>query len=492
VNAVLVYPEFPDTFWSFRHALRLIRKKASSPPLGLLTVAAMLPDDWRLRLVDLNVRPLSEDDLTWADCALVSGMEIQRDSAFSAIGRCKAAGLLVIAGGPLFTIEHESFTEVDHLVLDEAEVTLPPFLADLARGCARRIYRAGGLADLRDSPIPRWDLVDSRLYASRGIQYSRGCPYSCDFCSVTQLFGRGWRTKEPEQIVAELDALYQLGWRGTVTFVDDNLVGNRRKLRTELLPALIEWRRDKRGMTFSTQVSIDLADDEELLDLMVSAGFDTVFVGIESLDDTNFAECRKTQNANRDLLADVKRIQRAGLQVQGGFIIGFDSDTPTVFQRMTDFIQRSGIATAMVGLLQAPIGTALYRRLEQEGRIKSQLSGDNVDGTTNIIPAMGIEPLEKGYREILRDIYSPRSYYARLRTFIREYHPPKSKARLAPWHLNAFFRSLYFLGIAGEERFRYPGLLLWTLFRKPRAFPVAVVLAISGYHFRKSSELLKA
>ncbi len=490
MNALLIYPEFPDTFWSFKYALKLIRKKSSSPPLGLLTVAAMLPDEWGKRLVDLNVSELTVGDLAWADCALVSGMVVQRESARRLIARCREAGLTIIAGGPLFTSEHEQFEDVDHFVLNEAEVTLPQFLADFERGCAGRVYTSTDYADLNDTPVPMWELLDTRRYASRSIQYSRGCPYDCEFCSVTELFGHRWRTKSAAQVIAELDSLYRLGWRGTVAFVDDNLTGNKTLLRTELLPALVDWRRHKRGMAFSTQVTVDLADDEELMSLMVRAGFDTVFVGIESLDEGSLSECNKKQNKDRDLLGDIRRIQRAGLQVQGGFIVGFDHDTPSVFQRQIDFIQKSGIATAMVGLLQAPAGTGLYKRLKREGRLDCEMSGDNVDGTTNFIPRMGRDSLQNGYRRMLQDIYSPRNYYSRLRTFLREYKPPRTRARLRGWHILAFFRSLYFLSIVGKERFRYPSLLLWTVFNRPRAFPLAIVLSISGYHFRRCCELL--
>jgi radical SAM superfamily enzyme YgiQ (UPF0313 family) len=484
MNALLIYPRFPDTFWGFKHALKLVRKKAGSPPLGLLTVAAMLPDNWELRLVDLNIQVLTSDDIAWADCALVSAMVVQRDSARQIISRCKLGGLAVIAGGPLFSSEHAEFEEVDHFVLNEAELTLRPFLEDFARGDARRVYSSSGFADMSDTPAPRWDLVRSRDYASRNIQYSRGCPHDCDFCSVTQLFGHRPRTKSIEQVVEELDGLYDLGWRGTVGFVDDNLIGNRKKLLTKLLPALIEWRAGKWGMSFSTQVTVNLADDDKLMDLMVRAGFDTVFVGIESVDEASLAECNKRQNEHRDLLNDVRRIQRAGMQVQGGFIVGFDHDTPKVFERLAAFIQESGIATAMVGMLQAPAGTRLYERLRGEGRIRSDMSGDNANGTTNIVPTMGVKPLEQGYRRMMTDLYSPRVYYARLRTFLREYKPKAAKTRLRGWHIMAFLRSLYYLGVVGNERFRYQGLLIWTLFRNPRAFPTAIVLAISGYHLR--------
>jgi len=487
VNVLLIYPRFPDTFWGFRHSLKLIRKKASSPPLGLLTVAAMLPDDWKLLLIDLNTTELSDGDLAWADYAMVSAMVVQRDSAGEVIARCKESGVTVIAGGPLFSSEHDNFGDVDHFVLGEAEVTLPSFLKDVSRGKAQRVYRSSNWADLSETPSPRWDLVHPRHYASRNIQYSRGCPHDCDFCSVTQLFGHEQRTKSAEQVLAELDSLYEQGWRETVGFIDDNLIGNKKKLMRELLPALIEWRRDKWGMSFSTQVTMNLADDAELMDMMVRAGFDTVFIGIESIDEASLVECNKRQNEHRDLLADIKRIQHAGMQVQGGFIVGFDHDTPAVFKRMAAFIQQSGIAVAMVGTLQAPAGTRLFERLRGEERIRSDFGGDNTNGTTNIVPTMGTERLEQGYRDMMAQLYSPREYYARLRTFLREYKPrTKRRTRLRGWHVLAFVRSLYYLSVVGKERFRYPGLLIWTAFRNPQAFSTAIVLAISGYHLRLS------
>ena len=388
MNVLLIYPEFPDTFWSFKHALRFIRKKASSPPLGLLTVAAMLPPEWTKRLVDANVTKLTEKDLAWADYALISGMIVQRESAHQIITRCKEAGVKVVAGGPLFTSEYRQFEKADHFVLNEAEVTLPPFLADLEQGRARRVYTTSEFADIHKTPVPLWELADLDRYATMSIQFSRGCPYNCEFCNVTALFGHRPRTKTAEQIIAELDRLHDLGWRAGVFFVDDNFIGNKRSLKTELLPALIEWQKEKRGIPFHTEVSINVADDEELMQMMVEAGFGTVFIGIETPDEASLAECNKKQNKNRNLVQDVKRIQRAGLQVQGGFIVGFDSDTHSIFQRQIDFIQESGIVTAMVGLLQAPAGTRLYERLRREGRLLGRMSGDNVDGTTNIIPKL--------------------------------------------------------------------------------------------------------
>lgn len=490
MNALLIYPEFPDTFWSFKHALKFIRKRASLPPLGLLTVAALLPTGWRKRLVDTNVRKLRAGDLEWADCAFISAMTVQRESARRIIARCKEAGVTVVAGGPLFAAEHEDFKEVGHFILNEAEITLPCYLADLGRGSAERVYATTEFADIRSTPTPLWELLDLRRYASMNIQFSRGCPYDCEFCNVTALFGHRPRTKTAEQVIAELDGLWGLGWRGGVFFVDDNFIGNKRILKTELLPALIDWqRRGRRGITFHTEATINLADDEGLMQMMVDAGFNTVFIGIETPDEEGLAECNKKQNRNRDLVADVKRIQRAGLQVQGGFIVGFDSDTPSIFQRQIDFIQRSGIVTAMVGILQAMPGTRLYERLKREGRLIGRVSGDNVDGTTNVIPRMSLDTLRDGYKRIMEQIYSPRHYYERVKTFLREYRPPSVEIRFDRQYLLAFFRSIYRLGLLGKERLHYWKLLSWTLVHRPALLPIAVTLAIYGYHFRMVCEL---
>jgi radical SAM superfamily enzyme YgiQ (UPF0313 family) len=489
LRVLLIYPEFPDTFWSFKHALKFIRKKAALPPLGLLTLGAMLPREWSKRLIDVNVRKLTEKDLEWADMVFISAMVVQRESARQAIARCKQAGLKVVAGGPLFTSEYEQFGDVDHFVLNEAELTLPPFLTDLEQGCPKPIYETSRFCDIRETPVPMWELADLKKYASMSIQFSRGCPFDCEFCNVTALFGHRPRIKTSEQIIAELDALYSLGWRGQFFFVDDNFIGNIKYLKTQLLPALIEWRKDKRGIAFNTEASVNLADDEPLMKLMVEAGFDAVFIGIETPDDQSLAECNKKQNRNRNLVECVKRIQRAGLQVTGGFILGFDSDTHSIFQRQIDFIQKSGIVTAMVGLLQAPAGTRLYKRLEQEGRLVGQSSGDNVDGTTNIIPNMDLDALIEGYRNVIRHIYAPKHYYQRVKTFLREYEAPKIESSLDFQRFLAFFRSSIRLGIFGKERFQYWKLLLWTLFRRPVMFQLVITFAIYGHHFRKISNL---
>ena len=489
LKALLIYPEIPDTFWSFKHALKFIHKKAAHPPLGLLTVGAMLPKEWAKRLIDVNVTKLTEKDLAWADLAFISGMVVQRESARQTITRCKKAGLKVVAGGPLFISEYEEFEGVDHFVLNEAELTLAPFLRDLEQGQARHVYQTSEFSNIQETPAPMWELADLKCYASMSVQFSRGCPFNCEFCNVTALFGHRPRIKTVEQIITELDDLYRLGWRRQVFFVDDNFIGNKKYLKTQLLPKLAEWRKDKKGMPFNTEASINLADDEPLMEMMVDAGFDAVFIGIETPDEECLAECNKRQNKNRDMVESVKHIQRVGLQVQGGFIVGFDSDRSSIFQRQISFIQKSGIVTAMVGLLQAPPGTRLYKRLKQEGRLLGHISGDNLDGTTNIIPRMDFDTLFEGYKNIIGQIYSPKLYYNRVRTFLREFKGPKFNAPLEFQYVLAFLRSCIHLGIFGKERFQYWKILSWALFRRPGLLPLAITFAIYGHHFRKVCNL---
>ncbi|UCF71192.1 MAG: B12-binding domain-containing radical SAM protein [candidate division WOR-3 bacterium] len=490
MKILLVYPKNPDTFWSFKHALRFIFKKATNPPLGLLTAAAMLPDEWEKRLIDMNVSMLKDRDIEWADFVFISAATIQKDSVNEVITRCKARGVKIVAGGPLFTSSYDEYEHVDYLVLNEAEITLPQFLDDLRQGKLKHIYTSPEWADLKKTPVPDWRLLNIRKYASMSIQYSRGCPFDCDFCDIPLLYGHRPRIKNRQQIITELQNLYDRGWRGVVFFVDDNFIGNKRGLKSEVLPAIADWmERMKYPFTFLTQASVNLADDEELMNLMVKANFNTVFVGIETPDEESLAECGKRQNKNRDLVECVKKIQRFGLQVQGGFIVGFDSDPLTIFERQIRFIQNSGIVTAMVGLLNAVRGTKLYQRLKGENRLLTEATGDNTDCSLNFIPKMQYTTLLEGYRNIVRTIYAPDQFYARVKKFLENYRPlHNSLGRLSMSEIKAFILSIFVLGIKEKERFHYWRLFLWSVFSRPRLAPLAVTFAIYGFHFRKVFE----
>lgn len=490
MKILLVSPRYPDTFWSFRYALKFVSKKATQPPLGLLTVAAMLPAEWEKKLVDLNVEKLRDRDILWADYVFIGAMLVQQESARSVIERAKALGVKVVAGGPLFTAQHEEFAGVDHFILNEAEITLPPFLEDLKAGSPKHLYTTEEWADVTTTPVPLWELINPRHYAIMGLQYSRGCPFDCEFCDITVLYGRRPRTKTKEQILAELSGLYDSGWRDHVLLVDDNFIGNKAKLKKEILPAIILWMQERNHpFTLSTESSINLADDEELMQMMHAAGFEAVFVGIESPDEGSLAECGKLPNAGRNLLESVRKIQASGMQVHGGFIVGFDSDPASIFDRMSTFIQESGIVTAMVGLLNAPRGTKLYKRLMKEGRMLQSISGDNTDFSINFVPKMKLEALIEGYRRTLRTIYAPRQYYARVRHFLENYRPVRKGASRVRWsELKAVYKSILLLGVVGKERIPYWKLFFWSLFRRPRMFPIAITLAIYGFHFRKIFE----
>ncbi|MBN1510270.1 MAG: B12-binding domain-containing radical SAM protein [Sedimentisphaerales bacterium] len=486
MRILLVSPDLPITFWSLKHALAFRSQRALLPPLGLLTVAAMLPQIWEKRLIDMAAGKLRDEDIRWADYVFVSAMIVQRQSARQVIDRCRQLGAKVVAGGPLFTAAPDQFDDVDHLVLGEAEVVLPRFLRDLEDGCPERIYRADAWANLRDTPAPLWELADVSRYGVLPIQYSRGCPFDCEFCDVTVLFGHEVRTKTVDQIIAELEHLYALGWRREVFFVDDNFISNRSQLKRALLPAVIEWMdRHRYPFSFYTQASINLADDEELMRLMAEAGFECVFIGIETLSDTAFTECNKVQNKGRDLAGCIRKIQQFGMQVQGGYILGFDSDPPTIFDDLIEFIQASGVVTAMVGLLYAHRGTRLYERLDREGRLVEDIVSHNTDGILNFIPVMKSEELTVGYRRVVETLYSPDYFYARVWNFIQTWRP-LHKTRLGyGWcDVQGLFMTIYHLGIRGKGRRHFWRLFTWTL-RHPRDQHTVLTLAALGHHFRR-------
>jgi radical SAM superfamily enzyme YgiQ (UPF0313 family) len=488
---LLVYPETPSTFYSFKRALEFVSKKSAEPPLGLLTVAALLPDKWNKKLIDINVTKLKDEHLSWADYVFLSGMNIHKSSFLKIVERCNQIGVKVVAGGPMVTFEYKEFSGVDHFILNEAELTLPQFLKDLEKGCPKHVYTSSEFPDISSTPIPQWDLLNIKDYASISVQYSRGCPYNCEFCSITMLNGQTPRTKGTQQFLIELESLYNIGWRGGVFIVDDNFIGNKKKLKSELLPALINWSKEKNyPFYFTTEVSINLADDDELIKQMVEAGFYNTFIGIETPNDQSLVECGKSQNLNRDLVGSVKKLQRHGLMVSAGFIIGFDNDPPNIFELQKKFIQKSGIVTVMVGLLNVPLGTNLFKRLKSENRLLNTTSGNNMDGILDFIPKMNSQKLVDGYKDVLTTIYSQRAYYERIKTFLSEYHPKVKSAKISLNDVKAILKSFWKLGVLEEGKHYFWKLLFLSLFKYPQKFAVSMTLAVYGYHFRRVVELI--
>lgn len=486
MQALLIYPSIPDTFWSFKHIMKFIRKKAAHVPLGLLTVGAMLPEDWTIRLVDTNVETLSDEVIQWADMVFIGAMIVQKESVGQIVARCRALGKPIVGGGPLFTSCPEDFDDVDYLVLNEAEITLPPFLKDLIAGNPRRVYTTEEKPDITVTPLPRWDLIDLKLYASMSVQYSRGCPYDCEFCDIVNLNGRRPRVKSNGQMIQEFEILYDMGWRGSVFVVDDNFIGNRLKVKS-FLRAAIPWL-EARKFPFAlyTEASVNLAQDEELMRLMTTAGFDAVFLGLETPDDQCLAECGKHQNRSMDLVEAVRTVQRNGMEVMGGFIIGFDNDPPNIFERQIEFIQNSGVVRAMIGLLEALPGTRLYRRLKEEGRLLQDCSGDNCDGAMNFIPKMDPQLVRKRYNAVLNYLYSPKEYYTRVLEFLKTYKPARRR-RISLLGATAFLNSILYMGILDKwnNKIYYWKLLLKALVFYRGSLREAVTLMIFGYHYRK-------
>ncbi|MDZ7725620.1 MAG: DUF4070 domain-containing protein [candidate division KSB1 bacterium] len=490
MNILFINPETPSTFWSFKNALSFVSKSASDIPLGLVTVAAMLPAHWEKKLIDMNVDRLHDKDIRNADYIFLGGMNVQIKSFKQVIKRCNELDTPVVAGGPLVTTDYQEFLGVDHFILNEAEITLPQFLKDLENGTPKHIYQTDRFPDIDNTPRPMWELLNMKKYASMNLQYSRGCPFDCEFCSITMLNGRKPRTKGRDQLLKELDSLYNQGWRGAVFIVDDNFIGKKTKLKQDILPALRDWQeRHDYAFHFTTEVSLNLADDDELLKLMVEAGFQHTFIGIETPNDDSLIECGKIQNQKRDMVQSVKKLQNYGLIVSGGFIVGFDQDPPSIFEQQIRFIQSSGIVTAMVGLLNAPSGTKLFKRMQNENRLIHIMSGDNMDGSINFVPKMEYKRLMRGYKQILTGIYSQKAYYERLKTFLKEYQLPLSgKRNITLSELKAFFRSIWRLGVQEKGRRYYWKLILHCLRHYPHKLSTAITMAVYGFHFRRVVE----
>jgi radical SAM superfamily enzyme YgiQ (UPF0313 family) len=483
MKALLVYPEWPDTYWSFRHALPFHGKRAAYPPLGLLTAAAMLPTYWEKRLVDMNIRPLRDADLKWADVAMFSGMLVHKDQLIATLDRCRAHGVRTVIGGPVASSLEELKNHADHVVIGEAEDLMPDLIRGLEAGNAEPIYHALALPSLEKTPLPDLSLIKPRHYSAMSVQYSRGCPFNCEFCDIIEIYGRRPRTKSIDQVLAELDQLYAYKWRGSVFFVDDNFIGNKKNVK-ELLPAVAEWNhRHKQPFVFYTEASINLADDGELLQMMRDANFMRVFIGIETPEEASLKAAQKTQNTKRSLLENVRRIQAYGMEVMAGFIVGFDSDTEDIFDRQVDFIQESAIPMAMVGLLQALPNTQLYRRLLKEGRLVNYGLGDNTSCDLNFLPKMDAQRLIDGYRSILERIYNQKAYYDRVREFLNRYRPTcHTRHSLADY--KALLRSMLRQGVLHRGRTDYWKFFFDAATRYRHAFGTAITLAIMGYHFQ--------
>jgi len=488
MNVLLVYPEYPPTYWSFRFAVSFQRRKAAYPPLGLITVAPLLPKDWNKRLIDLNVEPLRDSDLQWADLVMISAMIVQKDSAREVIRRSKALGKRIVAGGPFWAKDTSDYSSVDHVIVGEAEQLLPQFVRDFESGQPQAVYSSHDMPQLSTTPLPDFDLIRLKNYSSMLLQFSRGCPFNCEFCDIIEIYGRKARCKSNQQFMSELDLLHSKGWRGSVFIVDDNFIGNKTVIRN-LLPDLVSWqKKHKYPFNFFTEASVNLARETDMLENMVEAGFRKVFLGIETPVQESLKLTQKMQNTTMDLVEAVRKIQKSGMEVLSGFIVGFDSDPPDVFARVIEFIQKAAIPVSMVGLLSALPGTQLTRRLLKEGRLLSESNGSNTSLDLNFIPTMDANKLLEGYKKILSTIYEPRQYYERVLEFLSHYRP-RIRQKLNVADFVAFVNSILKQGIRGQDRWEYWKFLYRAYRGNAAAFSEAVTLAIMGYHFQKVTQL---
>ncbi|MCU0848384.1 MAG: B12-binding domain-containing radical SAM protein [Spirochaetes bacterium] len=491
---LMVYPEIPTTYWSFRHAMPFAGKKALMPPLGLITVAAMIPAHYEIRLVDMNISRLDERDVLWSDIVFISAMIVQKDSFARVVETCNRLGRPVAAGGPYPTTSHDEIRGVDHFILNEGEVTLPKFIADYQAGRPAGIYTDETKPDITKTPVPRFDLLEIDAYGSMALQSSRGCPYNCEFCDIIEMFGRTPRYKKPEQLTAEMEALKGAGYTGPLFIVDDNFIGNRKKVK-EILARIIVWQ-EENGRPFSlyTEASINLAQDGVLMDMMVEAGFNMVFIGIETPDTETLEMTNKQHNVRTDIMESVGKIQRKGIEVLAGFILGFDNEPENIFDLQLEFIRKSGIPLAMIGLMMALPNTQLHRRLQREGRLRGGTHGNNThEFELNFIPTMPVEKLVAGYKRVISEIYRPSRYFDRCFTLIKRL--PKKKLAGRPvtrGDIKALFMSLAKQSFTRYGH-RYLAFIIKTLLFNPWNMAAAFNLSIKGYHFFKiTGDIIRA
>jgi len=486
MNILMIYPEMPKTIGKFDDLVKLSGKKASFPPIALLTIASMLPNVWNIKLIDLNVKNEFISELSWADYVFISAMNVQSISTKYIINTCKEHNVKVVAGGPLFTHEYEKFPNVDHFVLNEAEITLPEFLNDLMNNQLKKIYRTEKFADVLTTPQPNWDLLNLNDYLYSLIQFSRGCPYLCEFCDVTTLYGRVPRTKTTEQIINELDLLISKGKNEMIFFADDNLIGNKNVLKKDLLPALINWRKNNLyAPAFATQLTITLADDEELMRMLYEAGFRHIIIGIETIDQEALVKMRKKQNTKRDLLENVQLLQSKGFLIIGTFIVGLDTDTEKVFDNLIKFIQESGIIFVVVNVLKAPPGTELYERMKRENRLLTEFEfGEN---KTNIIPIMDADTLHKGYKKVLSEVYNPQNVYERIVTNLDNLDPFKIqmyiRRKVSYREFLTFTKIIFTLGVVYKGRKYFWKSFLHTIFYKRQYLDLTILFCMLMYQY---------
>jgi len=488
---LFVQPEHTTSYWGFQYSLRLYGKKTMHPPLGLITVAAMLPKHWDLRLIDCNIETLTDEDVLWADMVWTGGMGTQVKSMYAVLDRCRALGRKTVIGGPHAT-GHKPVDRADYLVLNEAEVTLQPFLDDLEKGCPKQVYEDATKPDVTSTPVPRFDLLNVNAYGVMDIQYSRGCPFNCEFCDIIALYGRVPRTKTPAQTVAEFQALYDLGYRGALFLVDDNFIGNKKSVK-DMLELLTPWMQKHEYPFFlTTEASINLADDDGLLEAMRLSGFKRVFLGIETPSMEALKETQKFQNTKREMVESVHHMQSFGIECMGGFIVGFDSDEANIFDRQIQFITQAELPWAMVGILAAIPLTQLWDRLQREDRLLGYHSGDQFGGT-NFKTKMAPDELMDGYKKILRTIYEPRSYFDRVLAVVKRQvdvgYPNLHKKLTGFAKIGAAtIVSMVIQGVFSSYRREYWRFMYQLLTQYRKKYVVGLMNSIVGHHFIKYTD----
>lgn len=493
MRVLLLYPLFPKSFWSFEKTLALVDCKALMPPLGLITVAAILPQEWEFRLVDHNIQEVTESDWDWAELVIISGMIVQKNDMLTQISEAKSRNKLVAVGGPYATTSPQEVETADFLILDEGEITLPMFIEAIEKGDRSGVFRSAEKPAVTETPIPRYDLLDLTAYDNMSVQFSRGCPFQCEFCDIIVLYGRKPRTKNPEQLLAELERIYELGWRGAVFMVDDNFIGNKRNVKL-LLKELKIWMAEK-GYPFglTTEASVDLAQDDELMKLMVECNFKKVFLGIETPDQDSLALTSKFQNTRDPLTESINKITTAGMQVMAGFIIGFDGEKAQAGDRIVQFVEQTNIPLAMFSMLQALPSTALWDRLEKEGRLLNGSANINQTTLMNFVPTRNIEDIATEYVNAFWQLYDPANYLERVFRYYMMLGSVKNAKSLRPsWKtIRALGLILWKQGVIPQTRFLFWKNLIQVLIKKPRQLEIYLTLCAYLEHFTEYRFIVK-